>query len=226
MAELNCCWRGLYGDGLCTDGMQCRERSAGTRSEQVNPRIGRLRAAAVANINFDLIYGLPYQTAAALRGGCRRKSCAEFLAPTVSRCLATRVGPERAELARAAAATLVENGYIQIGIDHFAFAHDSLALAAAEGHLHGNFQGYTSAAVRTLIGIGATSTGRTPQGYGRNAGETGAWSRAVAVEKLPIASGHALTGQDQLRAEVIERIMCDGSLDLAAAGRGPGFAGD
>jgi oxygen-independent coproporphyrinogen III oxidase len=209
--------------------------------EMVEHAIPGLRAAGVANVNFDLIYGLPHQTAAAL---CR----------TVEQCVAMKpdrialfgyahvpwvaknqrmipddslpAGPERAEQARAAAATLVGNGYVQIGIDHFARPGDSLAVAAAEGHLHRNFQGYTSDAARTLIGIGATSIGRTPQGYVQNASETGAWSRAVAAGKLPVARGHALTEQDQLRAAVIERIMCDGSVDLAAAGHGLGFAAD
>jgi oxygen-independent coproporphyrinogen-3 oxidase len=207
--------------------------------EMVERAISGLRAAGVSNINFDLIYGLPHQTAAAL---CR----------TVEQCVAMRpdrialfgyahvpwvaknqrmiaddslpTAPERAEQARAAAATLVNNGYVQIGIDHFALAHDSLAMAAAEGRLHRNFQGYTTDAACTLIGIGATSIGRTPQGYVQNASETGAWSRAVAARKLPIARGHALTEQDQLRCRVIERIMCDGKVDLAAAGRAMGFA--
>ena len=179
--------------------------------EMVERAIPGLRASGVPNINFDLIYGLPHQTAAAL---CR----------TVEQCVAMKpdrialfgyahvpwvaknqrmiaddslpTAPERAEQAAAAAATLVENGYIQIGIDHFALARDSLAIAAAEGRLHRNFQGYTSDTARTLIGIGATSIGRTPQGYVQNVSETGAWSRAVAAGKLPIARGHALTGQD------------------------------
>jgi oxygen-independent coproporphyrinogen III oxidase len=209
--------------------------------EMVERAILGLRAAGVPNINFDLIYGLPHQTTAAL---CR----------TVEQCVAMQPdrialfgyahvpwvaknqrmipddslpsAPERAEQAKAAAATLVGNGYIQIGIDHFALPNDSLAVAAAEGRLHRNFQGYTSDAARTLIGIGATSIGRTPQGYVQNASETGAWSRAVAAGKLPVARGHTLTGQDQLRGQVIERIMCDGSVDLAAAGRALGFAGD
>jgi oxygen-independent coproporphyrinogen-3 oxidase len=134
--------------------------------------------------------------------------------------------PDRAEQARLAAATLVASGYVQIGIDHFALPGDSLARSAAAGSLHRNFQGYTSDAARTLIGIGATSIGRTPQGYVQNASETGAWSRAVAAGKLPVARGHALAEQDKLRAHVIERIMCDGSVDLVAAGRALGFAGD
>jgi oxygen-independent coproporphyrinogen-3 oxidase len=209
--------------------------------EMVERAISGLRAAGVPNINFDLIYGLPHQTAAAL---CR----------TVEQCVAMKPnrialfgyahvpwvaknqrmipddalpnGAARAEQARAAAATLVAHGYTQIGIDHFALPDDSLALAASAGRLHRNFQGYTSDAARTLIGIGATSIGRTPQGYVQNASETGAWSRAVAAGKLPIARGHALRGQDALRARVIEQIMCDGAVDLAAAGRASGFAED
>src|ERR1019366_1080612 len=133
---------------------------------------------------------------------------------------------ERAEQAKAAAATLVASGYVQIGIDHFALPGDSLAIAAAEGRLHRNFQGYTSDTARTLIGIGATAIGRTPEGYVQNASETGAWSRAVAAGKLPVARGHSLREQDQLRSHVIERIMCDGSVDLSAAGRALGFADD
>ena len=209
--------------------------------EMVERAISGLRAAGVPNINFDLIYGLPHQTTAAL---CR----------TVEQCVAMKPdrialfgyahvpwvaknqrmiedatlpnASERAGQAKAAAAALVANGYIQIGIDHFARPGDSLAIAAAQGRLHRNFQGYTSDVARTLIGIGATAIGRTPQGYVQNVSETGAWSRAVAAGKLPVARGHVLQGQDQLRALVIERIMCDGSVDLAAAGCALGFSDD
>ena len=209
--------------------------------EMVERATGGLRAAGVPNINFDLIYGLPHQTAAAL---CRTvEQCAAMKPDRIAlfgyahvpwvaknqRMIADDSlpnAPERAEQAKLAAATLVANGYVQIGIDHFALPGDSLAKSAAEGSLHRNFQGYTSDAARTLIGIGATSIGRTPQGYVQNASETGAWSRAVAAGKLPVARGHALQEQDKLRAHVIERIMCDGSVDLVAAGRALGFAGD
>ena len=209
--------------------------------EMVERAINGLRAAGVPNINFDLIYGLPHQNTAAL---CR----------TVEQCVAMKpdrialfgyahvpwvaknqrmidddtlpTASERAEQAQAAAAALVASGYIQIGIDHFALPGDSLAIAATAGHLHRNFQGYTSDDARTLIGIGATAIGRTPHGYVQNASETGAWSRAVASGKLPVARGHALQEQDSLRSHVIERIMCDGSVDLSAAGRALGFEDD
>jgi oxygen-independent coproporphyrinogen-3 oxidase len=193
--------------------------------EMVERAVGGLRAAGVANINFDLIFGLPHQTAAAL---CR----------TVEQCVAMKpdrialfgyahvpwaaknrmidadtlpTASERAEQARAAAAALVSSGYTRIGIDHFALPGDGLAIAAAAGRLHRNFQGYTSDSARTLIGIGATAIGRTPQGYVQNASETGAWSRAVAAGKLPVArrprfegAGFASFSRD--RADHVRRI--------------------
>jgi oxygen-independent coproporphyrinogen-3 oxidase len=209
--------------------------------EMVERAVGGLRAAGVPNINFDLIYGLPHQTTAAL---CR----------TVDRCVAMKpdrialfgyahvpwvaknqrminddalpTASERAAQAQAAAGALISRGYIRIGIDHFALPGDSLAIAATAGCLHRNFQGYTSDTAPTLIGIGATAIGRTPHGYVQNASETGAWSRAVAAAKLPIARGHVLREQDSLRSHVIERIMCDGSVDLSAAGRALGVEDD
>jgi oxygen-independent coproporphyrinogen-3 oxidase len=209
--------------------------------EMVERATMSLRAAGVFNLNFDLIYGLPHQTTASL---CRTvERCVEMEPDRIAlfgyahvpwvaknqRMIqddALPTASERAEQAQAAAATLVSNGYIRIGIDHFARPDDSLAIAAAAGRLHRNFQGYTSDAARTLIGIGATAIGRTPQGYVQNASETGAWSRAVAAGKLPVARGHAFREQDTLRSYVIERIMCDGSVDLAAAGRAMGFEND
>jgi oxygen-independent coproporphyrinogen-3 oxidase len=209
--------------------------------EMVERATRGLRAAGVPNINFDLIYGLPHQNAAAL---CRTvKQCVAMKPDRIAlfgyahvpwvaknqRMIDDDTLPtafERAEQAQAAAAVLVASGYTQVGIDHFALPGDSLAIASAAGSLHRNFQGYTSDIARTLIGIGATAIGRTPQGYVQNASETGAWSRAVAAGKLPVARGHALREQDSLRSHVIERIMCDGSVDLSAAGRALGFADD
>jgi oxygen-independent coproporphyrinogen-3 oxidase len=128
-------------------------------------------------------------------------------------------GPqERAAQARSAATALAAGGYRQIGIDHFAVPTDSLALAADAGRLHRNFQGYTDDAAETMLGFGVTAIGRTPCGYVQNEAETGAWSRAVAAGHLPVAKGHALSLDDRLRGHVIERIMCDGIVDLDAAG--------
>jgi oxygen-independent coproporphyrinogen-3 oxidase len=121
---------------------------------------------------------------------------------------------------------LVRAGYQAIGLDHFALPRDAMAIAAREGRLRRNFQGYTTDSADTMIGLGATSIGRTPSGYYQNIAETGAWARAVADGTPPVAKGLALTDDDRLRGRVIERIMCDGAVDPVAMGAEHGRAAD
>jgi oxygen-independent coproporphyrinogen-3 oxidase len=128
--------------------------------------------------------------------------------------------------AGAAAEALANEGYVAIGLDHFALPDDDLAIAARDGWLRRNFQGYTTDQAETLIGIGETSIGRTPAGYLQNIAETGAWARAVEAGHLPIAKGRSFTGEDRLRAEVIERLMCDGHVDAARIGEKHGAPSD
>ena len=200
-----------------------------------------LRAVGVRGVNFDLIYGLPHQTTASIHRTVEQ--CVEMQPNRIAlfgyahvpwvaknqRMISEDALPraaERAAQAEDAANALVGSGYVQIGIDHFARPGDPLARAASNGTLRRNFQGYTSDSARTLIGIGATAIGCTPEGYVQNVAETGAWSRAVAASRLPVARGHVMDAQDTLRAHVIERIMCDGEVDLRAAGRAFRFPHD
>ncbi len=66
------------------------------------------------------------------------------------------------------AEALADAGYVRIGLDHFALPDDNLALAKREGRLRRNFQGYTDDSADTLIGLGASSIGRVPQGFVQN----------------------------------------------------------
>ena len=199
--------------------------------EVVERAVGWLREAGIPSINFDLMYGLPSQTA-------------DGLIATLDKLLPLR--PERVALfgyahvpwmkphqglidvsalpgaaerlaqARAAAGRLIAAGYVAIGSDPFALPQDELALAAATGNLHRNFQGYTPDKARALIGLGASSISHLPQGYAQNdASETG-WRKAVAEERLPIVRGVAFAGQDKVLGDIIERLMCDLRADLPA----------
>ncbi len=193
--------------------------------------VDMLRDNGVRAVNFDLMYGLPYQTV-------------ETLEETVRQCVVLRPdrialfgyahvpwfasnqkkipeaalpGPEeRLAQEEAAARLLTERGYRRIGLDHFALPHDPLARAADAGRLRRNFQGYTDDAAETLIGVGASAISSHPQGYAQNLTETGAHARAVAAGRLPIARGRALTADDRLRRAAINRLMCDLALDAAA----------
>ncbi|MBR0719793.1 oxygen-independent coproporphyrinogen III oxidase [Bradyrhizobium liaoningense] len=200
-----------------------------------------LRRAGIKGVNFDLIYGLPFQTVA---------SCID----TVKRCLELR--PDRFSvfgyahvpsfkkhqrkidearlpdtLARhdqscAIANALKEAGYVQIGLDHFALPDDPMATAFREHRLRRNFQGYTTDASEVLIGLGASAIGHLPQGYVQNDVRTDAYSQAIGAGSLATVKGYALTDDDRLRADIIERIMCDFGVDLGAVCARHGTASD
>lgn len=91
-----------------------------------------------------------------------------------------------------------------------------MAVALREGRLRRNFQGYTTDQSDILLAFGASAIGRLPQGYVQNEVAIAAYSRAIADERLATAKGYALTADDRLRGEIIERIMCDFAVDLDA----------
>jgi oxygen-independent coproporphyrinogen-3 oxidase len=129
---------------------------------------------------------------------------------------------ERFEQAEAAEERLVADGYAAIGIDHFARPQDSLAVAARAGRLRRNFQGYTDDPAAALIGFGPSSISALPGGYAQNAPNVKEWGDAVDAGTLSVQRGIAVTDQDRLRRAVIERVLCDGRVDLEAVAAGHG----
>ncbi len=93
---------------------------------------------------------------------------------------------------------------------------DSLAVAAREGRLRRNFQGYTTDQAGALIGLGASSISALPQGYAQNVVQTNDYLRAVDAGALPVVKGLELCAEDIWRRAVIERLMCDFAVDLEA----------
>ncbi|WP_439816594.1 oxygen-independent coproporphyrinogen III oxidase [Zavarzinia sp. CC-PAN008] len=201
----------------------------------VRAAFDHLRDAGIAAINADLMYGLPRQTLDAVEATATALAALEpsrlaifgyahvpWMRPHQG-LMPQAALPDAAERLRQAAmarAVIEDAGYREIGIDHFARADDPLALAQASGHLRRNFQGYTDDDATTLIGIGATAISRTPRGFAQNTADTPAWRRAVAAGQLPVVRGKAFDGDDRLRAEVIESLLCTFDADLAAiAGR-------
>lgn len=206
---------------------------------QVEETVGWLRGAGIANINIDLMYGLPGQSAddaarsAALAASLRPGRLALFGYAHVpwmksrQRLIdsASLPGPaERFEQARRAGAVFQGAGYMAIGLDHFAAADDSLAGAARGGTLRRNFQGYTADDADALLGLGASAIGKLPQGYVQNAVDVAGYSRAVEAGQFATVKGLALSPDDRLRARIIERLMCDLAVDLDAIAPGEDFS--
>ncbi len=188
-----------------------------------------LRLAGVRSVNFDLMYGLPRQTTDDLRMtleamlSLRPERVAVFGYAHVpwmkghQRLIDPADLPgaaERLEQSAIAAERLLAEGYLRIGLDHYALPTDSLAIASAQGRLRRNFQGYTTDQADTLIGFGASAISRLPSGYVQNQSGLREWQAAVGRGEPATARGVAFEGDDQLRAELIERLMCDGIVDI------------
>jgi len=190
-----------------------------------------LRAAGVRGINFDLIYGLPFQSVEscidtvnqALRLSPDRFAVFGYAhVPSFKahqRKIDQRALPsaaERAAQAEAISDALVRAGYELVGLDHFARPGDSLVRSAAAGTLHRNFQGYTADACPTLIGLGASSIGHLPQGYVQNATRIGDYAEHMAEGRLATVRGCLLDDGDRRRAAIIEQLMCNYRAELGS----------
>jgi len=197
-----------------------------------------LRAAGFASINFDLMYGLPGQSVASVT---RTAKEAASLAPDRlavfgyahvpwfkkhQKMIADSDLPgvaARYDQARAIAAELAGAGYVDIGLDHFARADDSLAIAARSGTLRRNFQGYTTDVAGALLSFGASAISEFPRGFVQAARDTLSWSEQVSSDRNPASRGLHCTPEDRMRAEIIERLMCDLAVDYAAIAAAHGF---
>lgn len=206
--------------------------------EQTEEAIAGLRQAGIARINLDLIYGLPHQTVESCRTTVEQ---ALALAPDRfavfgyahvpafkkhQRRIAAETLPgmeERLAQSQAIGAALRDAGYAEIGLDHYARADDPMAQAWRAGTLHRNFQGYTTDGAEVLVGFGSSAIGRLPQGYVQNTVLISDYLARVAQGRLPVSRGYALCEEDKVRAAVIERIMCDRRVDLAAVCSGFGW---
>lgn len=197
--------------------------------EDVEATISLLREVGIEAINIDLMYGLPRQSAEDVRrtvtwaAGLKPSRLAIFGYAHVpwlkkhQRLIDAAALPgaaERLQQAAVARETLPGIGYRAIGLDHFSLPDDSMAVASRRGMLRRNFQGYTTDVADALLPLGASSIGRLPQGYIQNAPDVGNWSRAIDEGNLAIVRGIALSVDDHARAEVIERLMCDFSVDF------------
>jgi oxygen-independent coproporphyrinogen III oxidase len=187
------------------------------------------RDAGMRSLNVDLIYGLPRQSVESMRDTLGRVIEASpdrislfnyahlpdrFPAQRRIRDQDLPGAEEKLDMLRASIEMVTNAGYVYIGMDHFALPDDELARAKAEGTLHRSFQGYTTHADCELIGFGVSSIGYTGRCFSQNAHRIEDYQRYIDEGRLPITKGVILDDDDVLRAEIINRLMCFGELDL------------
>jgi oxygen-independent coproporphyrinogen-3 oxidase len=209
------------------------------QSYELTARVAEMiRAQGVTSLNADILFGLPHQTASRISATTRQllslnpdrvalygyahvpwMSRRQQLIPSDT----LPTPQERLGLFETAAHLFQREGYEAIGIDHFARPGDGLARAAREGRLRRNFQGYTDDAAPVLIGLGASSISRFPQGYAQNASGTSDHTKAIRAGAFSTHRGHGFTAEDRLRGRIIEALMCDFAVDFAELEAGYGM---
>jgi oxygen-independent coproporphyrinogen-3 oxidase len=203
-----------------------REQSFDTTKHAVD----MIRDRGIQSLNADILYGLPDQTRSkivdsvqkllslspdrvALYGYAHVPWMAKRQQMIPSDALPRP--DDRLNLFETARKLFVWDNYDEIGIDHFATKQDGLSIAARNGKLRRNFQGYTDDTSDVLVGLGASSISRFPQGYAQNAPATSAYTKAIRAHEFSTVRGHSFTEDDKLRARMIEMLMCDFRIDTA-----------
>lgn len=185
------------------------------------------QALGFESVNFDLMYGLPRQS---LESFDRTLDVVARLRPDrlalyAYAHLPARFKPqrrileddlprpsERLQLLERAIDRLLGEGYVYIGMDHFALPTDALAIARHQGRLHRNFQGYTATPDVDVMGLGPSAIGRVGPRYFQNHHDLAAWQKAVTGGQFATNRGCLLTRDDLVRRSVIMALMCQGEV--------------
>ncbi len=195
--------------------------------EQTKQAVDWAREAGFKSVNIDLIYGLPHQTPQSFEKTLEevltlrpdrfaifnyayvpwmkpaQKIIKEDLLPTAEMKL---------EILKLTIERLTSEGYVYIGMDHFALADDELAVAQREKTLQRNFQGYSTRGGTDIYAFGMSSISQTEEAYWQNAKELQDYYTAVENNQIPVSRGYLVTEDDRIRRDTIMRLMCDLSL--------------
>lgn len=195
--------------------------------EQIEELMAAARNYQFRSVNFDLIYGLPYQTVASVTKTIDK--VIELSPDRISlfnyahlpeRFKSQGLLPEEAlppaeeklHILCSASNQLVKAGYVYIGMDHFAKPEDELAIAQEKGELHRNFQGYTTYKDADLVGLGVSSISLIDNVYCQNTKSLTEYQTLMEQGGSPITCGVTLTADDEVRRAVIMSILCQNQL--------------
>ena len=188
--------------------------------------VAAARAAGFASVNFDLIHGLPYQSAASMRA-----TLDEVIALAPDRIAYYRLAVlpdlfDKQKLFRAdalpdpalcldlmllAIAQLGTADYRFIGLDHFALPHDPLSRALDERTLRRSFQGMTTGGDVPLIGLGPSAISQLDGLFLQNFKDTAAWARALQGPAR-FARVKVLSPEDRLRGALLQELYSQGAV--------------
>jgi oxygen-independent coproporphyrinogen-3 oxidase len=197
--------------------------------------VEQIRGLGFEGLNFDLIYGLPYQTVESFtktvqevialspdRIALYSYAHVPWLSPHQNQIPGEALPETETKFAilQTALEQLTNAGYLYIGMDHFAKPHDELSQALKNGNLHRNFMGYTVQQGKVLssdlYGFGVSAISGFQGHFAQNWRKLPDYYEAIDAGSLPTMRGYILSEEDRLRQQVIMSILCQGHLDYVA----------
>jgi len=193
--------------------------------------IDAARAAGFRSVSIDLIYGLPKQDCGTMHATLDKVIAADpdriavyhyahmpHLFKPQRRILDGDMpdSDTKLRMLQLCIEKLTAAGYVYIGMDHFAKPDDDLAVAQLQGRLHRNFQGYSTHADTDLVSCGVSAISAVGATYSQNVKTLDAYYDALDRNELPVARGIRLSMDDALRRSLIQKLMCQFELSVAA----------
>ncbi|MEI7867658.1 MAG: oxygen-independent coproporphyrinogen III oxidase [Candidatus Methylumidiphilus sp.] len=181
------------------------------------------RETGFHSVSLDLIYGLPFQSVDSFDQTLTRVAEASpdrisvfnyahlphlFKTQRQIDETALPAPEEKLRIFRRAIERLTDAGYVYIGMDHFAKPLDELAVAQREGKLSRNFQGYATHGDCDIVGMGVSAIGRIGRSYSQNERDLEQYQVRIESGGLAVFRGVGLTGDDVLRRDVINQLIC------------------
>ena len=181
------------------------------------------------SINFDLIYGLPLQKLHSVENTINEViklmpdriayysyAHVPWIKPSQRKFTEADLpaDEEKQALYEKGCEMLLQAGYEDIGMDHFALQSDSLYKASQSGTLHRNFMGYTHKYTKLSIGIGVSSISDSWYAFAQNIKKLEFYLEMIERGVFPLMKGHLLTDNDLESRREILNIMCKGYTDM------------
>jgi oxygen-independent coproporphyrinogen-3 oxidase len=190
--------------------------------EQVEKVTLEARKIGFDSVNFDLIYGLPFQTVSSIEGTIRAVSTLRpdriafysyahvpWIRAGQRRFTELDLpdGAEKRRLYERGRELLEQEGYVEIGMDHFALKTDSLYTSTLAGALHRNFMGYTARNVNPILALGVSAIGDAWTAFAQNEKLLETYCERVERGEIPVSRGHVLDPEDLVLRKHILNLM-------------------
>lgn len=182
------------------------------------------RSEGYNSISYDLVYGLPHQTKESIRHTIEKVKTLQperiafysyahvpWIKGNGQRGFDENDLPkdhEKRELYELGYQLLLDAGYYEIGMDHFALKHDNMYQSMKDKQLHRNFMGYTASKTQLMVGLGVSSISDSWYAFAQNVKTIEEYYELVNKQQLPIFRGHLLSDEDLIIRKHILNIMC------------------